>query len=822
VWNEVTCAFGGLMVRTARSGLLAATIGAGSTGLLPATLLAQVAVARDEGGSALGQSPVTGAPRVDGVAPEVIAGPAPPLPPEVISRDAAGLATVRAVRLTEPLNIDGRLDDRVYEEVLALSDFIQYDPLTNAPATEKTEAWVFFDRDHLYVSARCWDSSPESQWVANEMRRDSLNIVQNEHIVVLLDTFYDRRNAILFTLNPIGGRMDGQITDERAYNADWNPIWEFRTGRFKNGWTVEMAIPFKSLRYRRGRAQTWGVNFQRYIRWKNEVSALTSLGAGRRGGGGGPSSIFQVHLAGTLVGLEVPESSSTNLEIKPYAISELKTDRTPARPVSNDLNGDLGLDVKYGVTQNLTADFTYNTDFAQVEADEQQVNLTRFSLFFPEKREFFLENQGTFQFGGVGGISSGGGGGGSGGGGGGGRVPTAGVEMPPTLFYSRRVGLNHEGREVPIVAGGRLTGRLGKFSLGLLNIRTEQEPDLQSLATNFSVVRVKRDVLRRSSIGAIFTGRSIAQNGVGSNEAYGVDGTFAFYDNLAINTYWAQTRTDGLSGEDTSYRGQLDYTGDRYGVQLEHVVVGDHFNPEVGYLRRDDMKRSYAQFRFSPRPASIKAVRKFSGMGSINYIEDGAGRLETREALGEFGIEFQNSDRFDVGLTNTYEFLKQPFPIAPGVTVPIGGYEFVNARMAFTLGQQRITSGIISAEHGTFYEGHKSTVGMSRGRVEITPQVSVEPSVSINRVELPYGSFTAKLIASRVTYTMTPLMFLSALLQYNSTSNAVSTNVRLRWEYQPGSELFVVYNDERDTLTRHFPELKNRALIVKVNRLFRF
>ena len=212
------------------------------------------------------------------------------------------------------------------------------------------------------------------------------------------------------------------------------------------------------------------------------------------------------------------------------------------------------------------------------------------------------------------------------------------------------------------MAGGRLTGRLGKFSLGVLNIRTEREPASQSLATNFSVVRVKRDLLRRSSIGAIFTGRSIAQNGVGSNEAYGVDGAFAFYDNLTINTYWARTRTDGLSGEDTSYRGQLDYAGDRYGVQLEHIVVGDHFNPEVGFLRRDDMKRSFAQFRFSPRPASIKAVRKFSWTGSLNYIEDGAGLLETREAQGDFGIDFENSDRFDVGLTNTFEFLEVPFP----------------------------------------------------------------------------------------------------------------------------------------------------------------
>ena len=593
----------------------------------------------------------------------------------MISRDDAGRATIRAVRVTEPLKIDGRLDERVYQDVPSLSGFIQHQPLANVPATEETEVWVFFDRDNLYISARCWDSAPESKWVANEMRRDSFAIVQNEHFVVLLDTFYDRRNAILFTLNPIGGRMDGQITDERAWNGDWNPIWEFRTGRFDKGWTVEMAVPFRSLRYRPGKAQTWGVNFQRNVRWKNETSALTSLAAAR----GAPSAaIFQIHLSATLVGLEVPEArSSANLEIKPYAVSELKTDRTSALPVSNDLTGNLGLDVKYGLTQNLTADFTYNTDFAQVEADEQQVNLTRFNLFFPEKREFFLENQGIFQFGGAGSFGGGGGGGGQG--------PTGGGDTTPTMFYSSRIGLN-QGLEVPIEAGGRLTGRIGKFSLGLLNIRTDNEPVSQSAPTNFTVVRVKRNLLRRSSIGAILTGRSVALNGVGSNEAYGVDGAFAFYDNLTINTYWARTRTDGLSGKDTSYRGQLDYAGDRYGLQLERIVVGDHFNPELGFVSRDDMKRSFALFRFSPRPTSIKSVRKFSWVGSLNYIDDGEGRLQTREQQGQFGIEFQNSDRVDVGLTRSFEFLKAEFPIASGVTIPVGGYDFVNARMAFTLG----------------------------------------------------------------------------------------------------------------------------------------
>ena len=446
-----------------------------------------------------------------------------------------------------------------------------------------------------------------------------------------------------------------------------------------------------------------------------------------------------------------------------------------------------------------------------MEADELQVNLTRFSLFFPEKREFFLENQGTFQFGGTLGVA---GGGGSGGG------QLANPSDTPLLFYSRRIGLN-QGREVPIDAGGRLTGRVGRFSVGALNIQSDDEPVSGSQPTNFSVLRLKRDVLRKSSVGVIFTGRSVAEGGTGSNEAYGVDGTFAFFDNLSINTYWAQTRTDGLAGDDASYRAQLDYAGDRYGVQLERLVVGDHFNPEVGFLRRDDMRRNFGQFRFSPRPSS-RVVRKYSGTGSFAYVDNTAGRLETRYQDAEFAIEFHNSDRFFVGYGDTYEFLPEPFQISPGVTLPVGGYDFASARTGYNFGQQRRVSGNVLLEHGTFYDGHKTTLAVSRGRVNLAPQLSIEPRMSLDWVDLVEGSFTTRLLGARVTYTMTPFMFVSALLQLNSSGDVAATNVRFRWEYEPGSELFVVFNEQRDTFGRGFPDLANRAFIVKINRLFRF
>jgi len=509
---------------------------------------------------------------------------------------------------------------------------------------------------------------------------------------------------------------------------------------------------------------------------------------------------MQISLAPTLVGLEVPPGSR-KLDIKPYLVTDLTSDRTVVPVVSNEVGGHVGLDLRYGLGQNGTADLTYHTDFAQVEADEQQVNLTRFSLFFPEKREFFLENQGTFAFGAATGV-------------------TGEVGDTPILFYSRRIGL-HEGGAVPLEAGGRLTGRLGRFSLGLLDVQADSEPAVGFKATNFSVVRIKRDVLRRSSIGAMYTGRSIDRRDGGRNDAYGVDGAFAFFDNLVVNTYWARTRTAATTGEDTSHRAQMDYAGDRYGVQLERLVVGSHFNPEIGFVRRPDMRRHFGQFRFSPRPRGSEVVRKLSWTGSLAYIENGAGRLETREGKGEFAVEFHNSDRFTVGYGSTYEFLPQPFRIASGVTLPVGGYDFASMRAGFNGGQQRPVSGNVSLEVGTFYNGHKTTIGVSRGRYNLTPKLSIEPSLLLNWVDLAEGSFTTHAVGSRVTYTRTSRMFVSALLQYSSGGNIVATNVRVRWEYRPGSELFVVYNEQRDTRAAAFPALANRALIFKINRLFR-
>jgi hypothetical protein len=730
--------------------------------------------------------------------------PLAPVAPATIARDGEGRATVRAVRLEGSLNVDGRLDEAHYAAVPPMSDFIQIEPQYDVAATERTDLWVSFDDDNLYLSARMWDTNLD-QLMATEMRRDSQTLFQgNDVISFILDTFYDQRSGVMFTVNPIGGRSDTQVTGERQFNQDWNPVWDVKTGRFEGGWSAELAIPFKSLRYGPGRTQVWGFNAMRNKRSKNEMSMLTRVPLGRN-----QAAITQTSFAASLVGLEAPPSGRT-LDLKPYVTSSLTTDRTATPAVANDPHGEVGLDLKYSLTKGLTADVTVNTDFAQVEADEQQVNLTRFNLFFPEKREFFLENQGTFSFGGirVGGNFN----------------NSQNNSDAPILFYSRRIGLN-EGREVPLEAGGRVTGRAGRYSLGVLNAQTGEESDSLPLAarsTNFSVVRLNRDVLSRSSIGLMATGRSVAANGVGRNLVYGVDGTFLFYENLAVNTYWARSETDGRDGDDTSYRGEVNYNGDRYGVQIERLMVGDAFNPELGFLRRGDFRRSYAQVRFSPRPSRFRSIRRFRYQGNIAYVESGDGVLESREREGEFVTEFQNGDQVNARYTDSFEFLAKPFQIAPGIVLPVGSYAFSSARLGFNLARQHKVSGNVSLEYGTFYNGHRTSLGLSQGRVSVTNALSFEPTYSLNKVTLEQGRFTSHLLGSRVTYTMTPLMFVSALVQYSSSSNAVSTNARLRWEYRPGSELFVVYNETRDTLSRSFPETATRALVIKINRLMRF
>ena len=732
--------------------------------------------------------------------PTTIDGSPPPVAPSSITRDALGRPTVRAIRLDEPLVLDGVLDEDVYGANEPFGGFVQVVPVAGAPASERSDVWVTFDEAHIYVTCRCWDSAPPSIWLANELRRDAAGLRNNENFGVMFDTYYDRRSASMFYTNPLGGRADYQVIDEGGPNLDWNPVWDVATGRFDGGWTVEMAIPFKSIRYLSGPDRVWGLQMRRGIRHKNEWVYLSPVPANLAG----PQGLNRVSAGGTLVGLDLPEAGN-NLDIKPYGITGLTTDRTVTPVVSNDATADAGLDVKYGVTANLTADLTINTDFAQVEVDEQQVNLTRFGLFFPEKREFFLEGRGVFDFGA---------------GGGGGRMGFGPPRDAPTLFYSRRIGLD-DGEVVPIRAGGRLTGKVGAFGIGALNIQTGGIPEAGVDGTNFSVLRVKRDILGRSSIGIIGTNRSVALDGGGSSQAYGADLQLAFLTNLELGGYFAKTETPTLTGDDESYEGRAEWNGDRYGGSLSFLKVGADFNPEIGFVRRRDFEKTSASVRFSPRPTSIESIRQLTWDARVDYFEDGLGLVESRVQNGRFEVEFENSDQTSVQVTRNYERIDRPFDVTSELTIQPGAYSFTDYRLQYNFGPHRRLAGNVSVNWGDFYDGTLTTIGVNQGRVVLTDRLSLEPGVSLNLIDLPQGSSTETVTRLRADYAFTPRMFASALMQYASDSHTFSSNLRFRWEYQPGSELFFVWTDERDTGPGG-TGLRNRALVLKITRLLRY
>jgi hypothetical protein len=711
----------------------------------------------------------------------------------VWSRDAAGNVTVRASRLVDPLALDGRLDEEVYRTSPALKNFVQQEPQEGQPATEPTEAWVFFDDRNIYISVRCW-YSPEGYIVANEMRRDHNNVIQNDNFVVTLDTFHDRRTGYFFQTNALGALREMQIASETVFVSNWNTVWDVRTQIIENGWTAEFAIPFKSLRYRGSGPQTWGINLRRITRWKNEVVFISPVPASYGIVGGQRFST-----AATLAGLETPPLSH-NLELKPYAISSVTGTRSAGR-LDNDPSADAGIDVKYGLTKGLTADFTYNTDFAQVEEDEQQVNLTRFSLLFPEKRDFFLEGQGTFGFG-TANVNAGGG-----------------NSVAPILFFSRRIGLSGT-REVPILAGGRVTGRLGKYTVGAIAVRTRDDEEANAVATDFTVARVRRDILRKSSIGVIATHRAPTVSGHDTNQAFGADAALSFFQNVNFTGSYAVTRSPGETRDESSYAANFSYGADRYGLTMEHLFVGEGFNPEIGFLRRTAFRRSYGQARFSPRPRNTRLVRKYSYEASLDYISDPDNTPETREAQGAWRVTFSNGDTYSTEFTQSYELLREPFAISRSVTLAPGGYTFRGLAASYSLGPQRRVTGTVSFSRGSFYDGHRTDVSYN-GRVEVNSRLAVEPRVSINWVDLSPGDFTNTLVSARTIVTMSPRAALSGLLQYNSSNSTFSSSLRYRWEYRPNSEIFVVYADGRDTSINGFPSLLNRTLAVKITRLFR-
>ena len=390
----------------------------------------------------------------------------------------------------------------------------------------------------------------------------------------------------------------------------------------------------------------------------------------------------------------------------------------------------------------------------------------------------------------------------------------------PTLFYSRNIGLKN-GTPIPILGGGRVTGKIASFDIGLVTIQTDDLEPVDAMSTNFSVLRLRRDIFSRSNIGMLFENRSRSLSSSGSNQGWGMDGSFGFSDNLSLTTYYAKTATEGLDGMDGSYNGKINYAGDKWGGSLDHLVVGSDFNPEMGFVRRKDFRQTAAMGRFSPRPTSISWIRQISLQFDLGHLEnERTGILENQNRAGEFKVELENSDQFKITYTDTYENLLEDAYIS-GATISKGEYSFPDVKMDYTFGPQRPYSGNLSVRRGEYYGGNVTSLGMSRARMEITPQLSLQPSISFNWLSLPQGQFDQHVAVTRLNYTLTPRAYVSTLVQYNSRSNTLSGNFRLRWEWAPGSEVFIVYTEARDTdIFDRWSQMENRGLIIKVNRLF--
>jgi len=704
---------------------------------------------------------------------------------------ASGRIQIHATRLESPLQLNGLLDEEVYRTVPPTSGFLQQYPVSGSPATEETEVWVFYDSSNIYVSIRAYDSRAD-RIVANEMRRDNRNIWLNDNVIVVFDTFLDRRSAFFFQTNPLGGVRDGLVIDENSVNYDWNTVWDVRSRRNEGGWTVEMAIPFRSLRYRAGASQTWGFNLQRVVRSKNEFTLLSPPP-----GTYNDTGVFRLASAAEVTGIEVPEGSR-NIHLRPYGISRVTTN-VPGG-VAREVDADFGLDFRYGLTNSLALDLTYNTDFAQVEIDEQQVNLTRFSLAFPEKRDFFLEGQGIFDFGG----SSGG---------------RASNSPAPNVFFSRRIGLE-DGRPVPIDGGGRLMGRAGPVSMGFLGTRVGGA-EVGAGATHFSVARVKSDVFRRGSAGMIVTYRDPSSLEGGTNLVYGADGNLAVFEHIRLSGYYARSREEGTREDPESYRARAQYDSDRYGVVAEQMKAGRDFRPGVGFLRREDFRRTFVLARFSPRLASSPHFRRWAAEANVERYVNSRNEVETQQEQGSFRLELHRGDNFSADVFRNLEVVARPFRVAEGLVVPPGSYRFYEGAVGVQLGPQRRVGGAFALRAGGFHTGDRVSLSYA-GRAEASPRFSIEPRMSVDWIWLPDASARVTLWGARPTWTMTPRMYASALMQYNSSTGGLESNLRWRWEFQPGSDLFVVYTDGRGGSGVSPLELNNRGVAIKFTRFLRF
>jgi hypothetical protein len=684
--------------------------------------------------------------------------------PEAYPRPVA-----EAARTNRAPRIDGRLDDEGWTEARVLTDFIQSQPDPGALATERSEIRLLYDDEALYIGAMLFDSQA-GQYVVQSLERDfpSLSTRDADILGVTLDMFLDRRNSFILLVNPYGAYRDGQTFDD-SRNQDFGfdiPV-EVRTAHLEEGWSAEIRIPWSGLRYDAGRVdQIIGLNFLRRVRRKNEDSYWAPVE--RR------DPVHRMSKAGTLHGVrDLP--SARNLSIKPYALAADQAGRTLA-PDRRGSDADVGLDVKLGLTPGLTLDLTMNTDFSQVEVDRERVNLTRFSLFFPEQRDFFVENSGSFTFGDQTERNY--------------RMGASLRDL--TLFHSRAIGLR-DGRPVPIVAGGRVSGSLGPWEVGLLDMRTGAQEGAPG--ENFLVMRVRREVAGGSDVGAIFIDRAaVGGSGGTGNRSFGVDANVRLFEGLILSSYLARTETAGATGDQTAARFGAAWRDRDWNISALYRRIGDDFRPGVGFVRRRDVEHLYATVGAHRRP-DIAFVQELAPYVAVHRYADLDGTLVTRDL--ELGVraDFVSGAGLTGQVTRRFELVDEAFTVGEGV-VPTGRYDFDGASMTFQSSAGRALSGDVRVGGGGYFHGHRRSVGGSL-RWLASARLALTASADHNRIEFPEGSFNSSVYAGRLKYALNTSVFASLSVQYNELLNQLVTYGRFNVIHGPLSDLFLVLSERR-------------------------
>jgi len=720
-------------------------------------------------------------------------------------------------RVDQPPVVDGRLDEEIWLSAAVVDDFVQQEPAEGEPATERTVVRLLYDASALYLGVEAYDSAPE-EVIATEMRRDSLRLLDEDNFQVILDTFHDRRSGYMFVTSPLGAKLEQQVSEEGEggwrgtntsnINVNWDGVWDVVAHRTPEGWTAEIAIPMITLRFPENEEQVWGVNFMRNIRRKNEQVYWAPISK--------EYTLTRVSLAGTMTGITAVDQGM-DLRVTPYVLSGGRQDRASGGGLDGSGFRDLGLDVKYGLASGLNLDVTLNTDFAQVEVDEQQVNLTRFPLFFPEKRDFFLENAGMFNVG-----------------------ASSGFSRLADLFFTRRIGLSDTGQPVPIIGGTRVSGKVERHNVAAMNITTQEA--FGSPGDNFFVGRYSRDILSRSKVGGIVIDKS-AINDAHFNRTLAADTTLALHRNFTVNGFLAKTQTalcgasaatrvrcPGEPGRDMAGYARATWLSPSWSIYGEYIDLQENFNAEVGFVPRTGIRTSKFHGEWDPRPGRW-GIRMFDPMWNITYTTDQNNRLLTGRIHHMIGTYFENGSSMTVWYNDHFEQLDIPFTIyGQDVTIPPGTYRFGEWNYRYRSDPSRRLYGEAGYSPQTFFGGTRVNTTATLG-VRATSRIAAELRLDRNDVELPWGDFVADLASVRLDFALSPEMTLRTLTQYNSTAGELSTSVRFNWIYSPGSDIYIAYDEMRlydemwqytPGIYRHYdaPWLRNRQLAVKMTYLF--